>query len=72
MNAAVEVHRRGVVTVVTLSRPDVRNAVDALTARTLYDAFAAFDQEWERGKDCIGEGLVGAERFAKGAGRHGS
>ncbi len=32
----------------------------------------ALHQEWERGKACIGEGLVGAGRFAKGVGRHGS
>ena len=31
----------------------------------------ALHQEWRRGKDCIGEGLEGATRFAAGAGRHG-
>jgi enoyl-CoA hydratase len=31
----------------------------------------ALHQEWERGKQCIGEGLQGAARFAAGAGRHG-
>lgn len=31
----------------------------------------ALHQEWERGKQCIGEGLQGAQRFASGAGRHG-
>ena len=31
----------------------------------------ALHQEWERGKQCIGEGLQGAARFAAGQGRHG-
>lgn len=33
------------VTIVTLDRPEVRNAVDADTARALYDAFIAFDED---------------------------
>ena len=33
------------VTVITLDRPEVRNAVDADTARALYDAFIAFDED---------------------------
>lgn len=31
----------------------------------------ALKQEWDRGRDCIGEGLQGAARFAGGQGRHG-
>lgn len=31
----------------------------------------ALKQEWERGRECIGEGLQGAARFAAGQGRHG-
>lgn len=31
----------------------------------------ALHQEWERGKQCIGEGLSGALSFSAGAGRHG-
>jgi enoyl-CoA hydratase len=31
----------------------------------------ALHQEWERGKQCIGEGLQGAAQFSAGAGRHG-
>ncbi|MBA4328620.1 MAG: enoyl-CoA hydratase [Polaromonas sp.] len=31
----------------------------------------ALRQEWERGRDCLGEGLQGAARFAGGQGRHG-
>jgi enoyl-CoA hydratase len=45
MQAAVHVEKEGPVTVVTLDRPDVRNAVDAATARALYDAFVAFDAD---------------------------
>ena len=45
MNTAVEIIRHGPVTQVTLSRPDVRNAVDATTAELLYKAFLAFDAD---------------------------
>lgn len=31
----------------------------------------ALQQEWQRGKQCLGEALQGAARFAAGAGRHG-
>jgi len=31
----------------------------------------ALQQEWDRGKRCISEGLQGAARFAAGQGRHG-
>jgi enoyl-CoA hydratase len=41
----VAVEKLGDVTVVTLDRPEVRNAVDAATARALYDAFVAFDDD---------------------------
>ena len=37
----------GPVTLVTLNRPDVRNAVDDATARALFDAFVAFDDDPE-------------------------
>lgn len=43
----VDVSREGQVTVVTLDRPDVRNAVDSDTARALYRAFVAFDADPE-------------------------
>ncbi|MDP3246463.1 MAG: crotonase/enoyl-CoA hydratase family protein [Polaromonas sp.] len=41
------VHREkdGDVTIVTLDRPDVRNAVDSETARALHEAFLAFDAD---------------------------
>ncbi|HWJ12062.1 MAG TPA: crotonase/enoyl-CoA hydratase family protein [Nocardioides sp.] len=42
---SVEVEKHGPVTLVTLSRPEVRNAVDAEHARLLTEAFAAFDAD---------------------------
>jgi enoyl-CoA hydratase len=41
----VRVEQQGAVTIVTLERPQVRNAVDAATARALFDAFVAFDED---------------------------
>lgn len=41
----VLVERRGPVTVVTIDRPEVRNAVDTEHAQALYDAFLAFDAD---------------------------
>jgi len=41
----VTVEKLGPVTVVTLDRREVRNAVDAGTARALYEAFLAFDAD---------------------------
>jgi enoyl-CoA hydratase len=42
---AVTVTRHGPVTVVTLDRPEVRNAVDGEHAQALHDAFVAFDAD---------------------------
>jgi enoyl-CoA hydratase len=42
---SVDVDRRGPVTVVTINRPDVRNAVDTEHAQALYGAFLAFDAD---------------------------
>ena len=42
---AVLVEQQGLVTVVTINRPHVRNAVDGPTAQLLYDAFVAFDAD---------------------------
>ena len=45
MQSCVEIAHQGAVTVVSLNRPDVRNAVDAATAQALYQAFVAFEQD---------------------------
>ncbi|MDZ5619546.1 crotonase/enoyl-CoA hydratase family protein [Nocardioides sp. HM23] len=42
---SIDIERRGPVTVVTINRPDVRNAVDTEHAQALYDAFLAFDAD---------------------------
>ncbi|MCE3273057.1 MAG: enoyl-CoA hydratase [Ramlibacter sp.] len=42
---SVQVEKQGAVTIVTLQRPDVRNAVDSDTARRLHEAFVAFDDD---------------------------
>lgn len=41
----VSVETRGRTAVVTIERPDRRNAVDGATAQALYDAFKAFDAD---------------------------
>jgi enoyl-CoA hydratase len=41
--STVNTERRGGITIVTIDRPSVRNAVDAATAAALADAFRAFD-----------------------------
>ncbi len=41
----VRIEKSGRVTTVVLSRPDVRNAIDAATASELADAFRAFDAD---------------------------
>ena len=43
--ATVLVERHDHVTIVTINRPQVRNAVDGSTAQLLYDAFAEFDAD---------------------------
>jgi enoyl-CoA hydratase len=45
MTAKVSVRAEGRVTVVTIDRPECRNAVDLETARALYDAFRRFDRD---------------------------
>ena len=42
---SVKTSADGAVRIVTLDRPDVRNAVDGEHAQALYDAFAAFDAD---------------------------
>ncbi|MCT7356073.1 crotonase/enoyl-CoA hydratase family protein [Streptomyces sp. 15-116A] len=69
----VRIERRGPVTTVVLSRPEVRNAVDGPTAAELADAFRAFEADdearvavlWgEGGTFCAGADLkaLGTER----------
>jgi enoyl-CoA hydratase len=41
----IHVEQRGPVTVVTIDRPEVRNAVDTEHASLLYDAFRAFERD---------------------------
>ena len=45
MKQTVSVRADGRVTVVTIERPERRNAVDLATARSLYEAFKAFDAD---------------------------
>src|SRR5215216_5016050 len=77
MSDSVRVERNGPVTVVTLDRPDVRNAVDADTALALYDAFLAFDSDTEarvavfhgdHGHFCAGWDLQAGARLAQEGG----
>ncbi len=42
---SVDVERAGPVTIVTINRPEVRNAVDRVTAAALADAFRSFDAD---------------------------
>jgi enoyl-CoA hydratase len=74
MNASVETRKHGAITVVTLDRADVRNAVDADTARLLYDAFMAFDADPDarvavfhgaHGHFCAGWDLQAGARMAQ-------
>jgi enoyl-CoA hydratase len=77
MTPAVRTEQLDQVTVVTLDRPDVRNAVDAPTARALYDAFLAFDADpgarvavfhGANGHFCAGWDLQAAAKMAQQGG----
>jgi enoyl-CoA hydratase len=74
MQQQVRIEREGPVTVVTLSRPEVRNAVDTDTARALHAAFLAFDDDPEarvavfhgaHGHFCAGWDLQAGARMAQ-------
>jgi enoyl-CoA hydratase len=74
MNYPVRVHQDGPVTVVTLQRPEVRNAVDGATARALYAAFLAFEADpqarvavfhGDNGHFCAGWDLQAGARLAQ-------
>jgi enoyl-CoA hydratase len=41
----IRVDRRDDITVVTIDRPEARNAVNPAMARALFDAFVAFDKD---------------------------
>jgi enoyl-CoA hydratase len=41
----IEIETRGPVTIVTINRPERRNAIDPATAQALFDAFTAFDAD---------------------------
>jgi enoyl-CoA hydratase len=71
---SVRTEKNGPVTTIVLSRPDVRNAIDAVTADGLASAFTAFEADpgahiavlWgEGGNFCSGADL---KAFAKGQG----
>ncbi len=73
MAPQVDVRHHAAVTVVTLRRPDVRNAVDADTATALYQAFVAFDADpnarvavfhGAHGHFCAGWDLLAGARLA--------
>jgi enoyl-CoA hydratase len=74
MHDPVETRRHGAITIVTVNRPDVRNAVDADTAHRLYDAFMAFDADPDarvavfhgaHGHFCAGWDLQAGARMAQ-------
>ena len=46
--STVRIEHDGAVTIVTIDRPDVRNAVDRATAEALADAFRAFEDDGDR------------------------
>ena len=74
MQIPVKTSKHGAVTLVTLDRVDVRNAVDADTARLLCDAFLAFDADPDarvavfhgaNGHFCAGWDLQAGARMAQ-------
>jgi len=76
MNPSVTSEKHGNITVVTLARPEVRNAVDVGTAAQLYAAFLAFDADPEarvavfhgaNGHFCAGWDLQAGAQIAKQA-----
>lgn len=73
----IRVERDGAVTIVTVDRPERRNAVDRPTAAALarrsLPGDAALAAETRGGVAVITSGEIrsGASRFAAGAGRHG-
>jgi enoyl-CoA hydratase len=77
MSPSVHVEKVDAVTVVTLDRADVRNAVDKDTAQALYEAFVSFDEDPDarvavfhgaNGHFCAGWDLQYGARMAQQAG----
>lgn len=75
MQRTVRIETSGNVTVVTLDRREVRNAVDADTARALHEAFLAFDADdgarvavfhGDHGHFCAGWDLQAGAKLAQG------
>ena len=75
----VTTERRGAITLVTLARPEVRNAVDDATAAALHAAFVAFDSDPDarvavlhgaHGHFCAGWDLKAGAALAGDAERH--
>ena len=60
----IHVERKGEVTIVTINRPEVRNAVNPSTAKLLADAFIAFDED-ETSSVAVFDGAQGT--FCAGA-----
>jgi enoyl-CoA hydratase len=74
---SLHLEKLGAVTVVTLDRPQVRNAVDGDTARRLHEAFVGFDEDQEarvavfhgaNGHFCAGWDLQYGARMAQQGG----
>ena len=79
MPDSVTIEKAGPVTVVTLQRPAVRNAVDASTAMALHEAFLAFDADdtarvavfhGANGHFCAGWDLQAGAKLAKSSLEH--
>ena len=77
MGDCIDVEKLGPVTVVTLQRAEVRNAVDAATARALHQAFIAFEADSDarvavfhgaHGHFCAGWDLQSGARMAQQGG----
>lgn len=73
MTESVKITRDGPVTMVTINRPERRNAVDREAATALYDAFRAFDADEEAAVAVLtgtgGAFCAGADLHAVAAGK---
>jgi len=77
MDSSVHSEKQGAITIVTLDRPQARNAVDSDTARRLYEAFVSFEEDagasvavfhGANGHFCAGWDLQYGARMAQQAG----